>query len=325
MNDPLDDRLAALGDGPVPPLAPASDLRARGARRRTRARAALGGGAAVVVLLAGGGAYAALSGPPEQLDTASPTPSPSPTPSDAYPSCPTAPVTEPVVCYGGSYETGVPTPTPRPGKPAVSAPPATAAPSTPDSPMPSPSARPARSLTKGVLTLQDADAAEPGDWTFSGNADEGPVLDPCPGGTRYPRDADRTADASTILTAKREAGGTQVLQQVARYPSSDVAQDAAAGYVRAVRGCPSTTDEGTTTTYEVVRVTTAGPTTTYVRQATTTGDGYLGTAQYYAVQQLGDVVSVLVVGHGEDGDPGVRVAEPFAARAAARLERATTG
>ena len=45
----------------------------------------------------------------------------------------------------------------------------------------------------------------------------------------------------------------------------------------------------------------------------------------YVVQQVDDAVSVLVVGHGEDGDPGVTIARLFAAMAAERLVRVVGG
>ncbi|MCW2779202.1 MAG: hypothetical protein JWN17_2927 [Frankiales bacterium] len=315
MTDPFD-RLASFGeDGPVPPLAPPADVRARGAQRRTRTRAAVGGGVAVVVLLAGGGAYVALSRPSgtEALGVADGRGTTGLVPSSEVPEPdgPASPSVQPggrcVGVAGGACAAPEPSGDTR-GRPSAS---------------PSPLATP--SVAAGVLTVQDAQAAEPGAWTRTGAGDGHPLLDPCPGGTRYPRDTARTATGSIVLQARREAGGTDALQQVARYPSPAVARDAAAGYVRAVRGCPTSTDEGTTVTYAAVGSTTVGgAATTYVRRAVT--DAMVpGAVEYYAVQQLGDVVSVVVVGHGEDGDPGREVVEPFARQVARLLQRTVTG
>ena len=197
----------------------------------------------------------------------------------------------------------------------------------PDPPTPTttPDGRP---LTGLVLGVPEAQRAEPGSWTADGAADEGPVLDPCAGGTAYPADAQKTDDASTFLVATREAGGTDLVQQVARYRSAGAARGAWDGYRRAVEGCPTkppSGPEGSTTTHEVVGTEeAAGVRTLFVREATTC-DACSGAYAYYAVQQRADVVSVLSVAHGEDGDPGVDVVQPFAAEAAALLspERAT--
>jgi hypothetical protein len=84
MND-LD--LSALSTGPVPALAPAADVKARGEQRRNRARVALAGAAALVVV-AGAGTAVALAdrGKPDALQIANtPTPVAGPTeePTDA--------------------------------------------------------------------------------------------------------------------------------------------------------------------------------------------------------------------------------------------------
>lgn len=73
MPDPLDDQLAALGQGPVR-LAPAEAVRRRGEQRRARARAlAAGSGLAVVALLAGV-ALAAGGGGAGERDSLQPEP-----------------------------------------------------------------------------------------------------------------------------------------------------------------------------------------------------------------------------------------------------------
>lgn len=86
MADPLDDRLASLGAGPPPALAPAAAVRARGDQRRTRSRLAAGAGLAVVAVLAS----VALAGGPAGRDALQPAPvatQPAPTePSPAAPS-----------------------------------------------------------------------------------------------------------------------------------------------------------------------------------------------------------------------------------------------
>ncbi len=157
--------------------------------------------------------------------------------------------------------------------PASSAAPA-AAPST--APAGPPSASPTRPLAPPpagdlLLTTRDADRAEPGDWRREGQDVEGALLDPCEGGTAYPRDADVMDSAATVLVAEREAGGTTAVQTVARYTSRAAAQDAAAGYVRAVQGCPEEprdSPEGGTVSHAVVgRATVGGVATTYVRRA----------------------------------------------------------
>lgn len=171
-----------------------------------------------------------------------------------------------------------------------------------------------------LLTVADANAAEPGAWTRESQDVEGPLLDPCPGGTAYPRDGDRVDTAVTELVSRREAGGTSVVQTVARYRDEAAAQDAAEGYERAVRACPTKTDEGITATHEVLGTTTIdGVRTTLVRFSTTCPSECVGSYEYYAVQHRADVVSVLVVGYGEDGDPGVDVVRPFAREAAEHL------
>ncbi len=309
MTDPLHDRLSAFGaDAPVPALPGADAARTRGGQRRVRVRAGLAGTGAAVLLLAGAGAFTLLDGPGgtrSTLDIAAP--SATPTPSSVA-SPPASPSPTPSAA-------GTPSPVLR----------ASDAPSTTPSAAPSrsPSAAP-RDLTGRVLTVADADRAEPGSWTREGFADEGPVLDPCPGGTRYPRDADRLSDATTLLRSTREAGGTEVAQQVGQYPSEAVARDAAAGYLRAVRGCAERTDDKApggprTTRYEVLRTTTVGGAATSYLKRSVTCDACVGAYTYYAVQQRGDLVSVLLAAHGEDGDPGVDTVEPFAREAAARL------
>ncbi len=286
-----DDLLGPLGDGPLPPLAPAAAVRARGDQRRRRGAAVLAGATALSLVLGAAAASALLSGDERDALQARPAPSVSTSPSPASEPSPQ-----------GSPTAG---PTATPGSPAE--------------PSPTRTQR-AYEVSDLVLTTADADRAEPGDWAPNGNADEGPLLDPCPGGTAYPRDADRTGDASTVLESRREAGGTGLLQQVARYSSEAAAQDAFTGYGRAVRGCPTKTDEGTTARHEVLDESRSGGVRTLlVRFSSTCPEQCVGSYEYYAVQQRGDAVSVLVVGYGEDGDPGVDVLTPFADLEAEKL------
>jgi hypothetical protein len=92
MSDFLDDRLAALGSTPVPPLAPAELVRRRGEQRRTRARLAAGAAGLALVFAAGATAYGmSTGGDPGALQYAPPrTGQPSPAPS-------ATPATEPTV------------------------------------------------------------------------------------------------------------------------------------------------------------------------------------------------------------------------------------
>lgn len=70
MADPLDARLAALRGGPLPALAPAASVRARGDQRRARSRLAAGAAMAVVAVLAG----VALAAGPAGRDALQPAP-----------------------------------------------------------------------------------------------------------------------------------------------------------------------------------------------------------------------------------------------------------
>jgi hypothetical protein len=176
-----------------------------------------------------------------------------------------------------------------------------------------------------LLSPADADAAEPGSWREADQEGADPrLLDPCTGGTDYPRDADRVDRAATALGSSREAGDTSVVQTVARYASTSAARDAAEGYERAVRGCPSEEGgeelPGSRRTHQVVEEWSDldGVRTLYVRTEGTC-DGCSPAYGYYAVQQVGDLVSVLSVAVGEDGDPGDGLVRPFAAQVARRL------
>lgn len=324
-----DEMFRPLDDGSVPPLAPAATVRARGDQRRARSRAAFAGTGALAVALAFAGGYALVGG--EERDAVRPpvagtSPSPAVSP-PAYdengclalvPAEPGGPV--PGSCLAS------PAPT-RDAAPSVAPSPAA---STAASPQPSPTAAPRTYDVLAVLvTLQDADRAEPGSWADTTTDDDGPLLDPCAGGTDYPRDADRVSRTATTLTAVREAGGTELRQTVARYVSPAAASDAFDGYGRAVRGCPSRpVTEGppeATLTHELVETSGSGTDRTVLFRRVSSCPECSGGYEYSAVQQLDDAVSVLVVGQGEDGDAGVAIVRPFAAVVAKKLQAAVRG
>ena len=116
---------------------------------------------------------------------------------------------------------------------------------------------------------------------------------------------------------------------MARCSSAVSAGDAFDGYGRAVRGCPTrTVVEGPTeaaVTHELIGTSGSGTDRTALFLRTSTCQERSPGYGYYAVQQLDDAVSVLVVGQGEDGDPGVAVVQPFADVVAATLQAAVRG
>jgi len=194
-----------------------------------------------------------------------------------------------------------------------------AAPPVATSPTPGPSAPAPVPVQDLLLTAADAQETESGDWTRGGVDVKGPLLDPCAGGTAYPRDADIVDSAVTMLETRREAGGTTAVQTLARYSSAEAAADATGGYERAVRGCPGSTEPEAYETYGVATSEARGQTlTVIVRSARGCAVCY---AQYFAVQQRGDLVSVLSVAYGEDGDPGVASIEPYLSLVSDKLDR----
>ena len=158
---------------------------------------------------------------------------------------------------------------------------------------------------------------------------EAVLLDPCPGGTTYPRDADRTDAASVALVSDEEGAPTSLEQQVARYPSAAIARDAFEGYRRAVAACPTRTTGTVTVRHELVGSgRRGGVETLLVRWSssdTQPDAAVLCCFQYYAVQRSADAVSVLVAASGGDGDPQVALLEPFAEAAGARLATVVRG
>ena len=292
-----DDLLGPLGDGPLPPLAPAAAVRARGDQRRRRGAAALAGATALSLVLGAGAASLLLGG--EERDALQ---------ADPQPRVTSSPSAEPT-----------PTPATSPAPTQVPSPRATQQ----AAPAPTSTRRPARPATGLLLTIEDAARAEPGDWRREGQDVEGPLLDPCSGGAAYPRDADVRESAATELLSRREAGGTSVVQTVAKYDTEEAARDAAAGYERAVRACPEREGdpqvEGSGRRHEVVSEEDVEGVPTLLVRSESTCEGCVFGYAYFAVQQSGDVVSVLVAEIGEDGDPGVDLVRPFAREAARKL------
>jgi len=177
-----------------------------------------------------------------------------------------------------------------------------------------------------LLTTADARAADDRGATWRVDTITEPVLlDPCPGGTAYPRDVDRTDRASAALVSDEEGGATALQQQVARYRSEATARDAFEGYSRAVAACPTRTDGTMTVRHELVgRERRGGVDTLLVRWSSSDDQpdaAVLCCFEYYAVQLMADAVSVLVAGSGGDGDPQVDLLEPFAEAAGIRLAR----
>ena len=175
--------------------------------------------------------------------------------------------------------------------------------------------------TDALLTAEDTTSVEPGDWVVSGAPQER-LLDPCEGGTRYLTDETVEATERRGLEVRREAGGTQVDQEVYRYVSAQDAAEAVAGYRRAVEECPSEPETGIlggTRTHEGVATARDGE--LYVRVLTDC-PSCAPYPYYLAVVQVGDGVAVLSVVVGADGDPGVELAEQYAEVAAAALRRA---
>lgn len=172
-----------------------------------------------------------------------------------------------------------------------------------------------------LLTAEDTTSVEPGDWVVSGVPQER-LLDPCEGGTRYPTDEAVEATDRRGLEVRREAGGTQVDQEVYRYASAQDAAEAVAGYRRAVAECPSEPETGIlggTRTHEIVD--SAGDGKLYVRVLTEC-PSCAPYPSYLAVVQVDDGVAVLSVVVGEDGGTGLGLAVSYAEVAAAALRRA---
>jgi len=199
---------------------------------------------------------------------------------------------------------------------------------------PAPSTAPSYELADAAFTPEDLARVEAGAWDYLDVVtDDGLLLDPCPGGTTYPSDVDRVARSSAGLVLLREAGGTEVVQQLARYVDVTAATEAFDGYRRAVEGCPVKPVEGLPDQvfrHEVLESSDDDGLRSVLVRAKTGCDAscaggafYLGFS-YFAVQQVGDAVVLTRVAVGEDGDPGLDDALPFFAAAQDRL-RDTVG
>ncbi len=311
-----DDLFSSFDREPLPPLADASAVRARGDQRRRRSRAALAGagGVAIVLALALGVALTGGDTRDELVPAATPTSAPPSTSPSPPPSATPAPSLSPSL-----------SPSPAPAAPstgprATPSPAGSAPPAVPSSAPPSPVA-PATEPSALLLTPADAGRSLGGTWARTGPVPAGsePLLDPC-GGTRYPRDADRTTRASTTLETTGEMTDG-LLQTIARYSSEAAATDAAEGYERAVRGCPLRKDspESSGRRYEVVAEYTAAGVPTKVIRTSLECFACIYGYEYYAVQRHRDLVSVTVFGQEADGDPGLDQTRRWAEAAARRL------
>jgi hypothetical protein len=176
-----------------------------------------------------------------------------------------------------------------------------------------------------LLTPREADEAESGYWQRIGEGDGGTLLDPCNGGTPYPRDRERREQAGVELTAEREVGATELVQQAALYRSSASAAAAFDDLAAAVARCPERADAptgGGVTRHEIA----AEEVRDGVRSLLVRQDGRCPgcspTSTYYVVQQVEDAVAVLRVTGGRTGSDGLSQARAFADVLAQRLAAA---
>lgn len=305
----LDARLAALGATMPPGLPGADAARRRGDQRRRHTQFGAAGAGAVVVagaLMAGfalGGGGTDRVSIPDRADQPTATASPS---TSTSPSVSASPSTS------ASPESSVSP------LPASSAPSPAAGASTATTPSPVPPTAVAVPVRQLLLTTTDAQRAEAGNWSAEKTPNQLPLLNPCQGGTAYPQDANRTDTADAAVSAKREAdGGTTVRQSLARYRDAASAAQATRGYERAVRACPGGNTEQDRRTDSVVSSGTRNGVFTVVVRAAQ--EPFY--AQYFAVQQRGNLVSVLSVAYGSDGDPGVESIQPYLPVVADKLAR----
>lgn len=269
MPEPLDDRLAGLRSTPVPPLAPAAAVRARGDRRRSRHRAAL---AAAAALAAVGvlGAVALSAGGSAKPDSLQPAPFAS----------------EPA----GATAMPAPSPLldPEPS-PVMKEPP------------PAPWA-----MTEAFLPPEAAGEAEQPGWTVTSQLDpqDGPVADPCREGSA-PLAEEVVEVVGRAMGSSREVGGSNLAQEVYRYSSPQSAADAFAVYEERYARCAEVPDdqapEGQTIRSEVVD---RAPDRLLVRRIPCMSGGCTDHfSTYEMVVRVQDAVTVVAYAIAEDGDP----------------------
>lgn len=303
--DPLDDRLAALGRGPTPPLAAPAAVRARGDRRRRRQQLALACAAVLAAGTLGGGVALLTGGGQDALRTAGPPTSTPPATSAATPEddcvVPEVP-SEPGVYYDGAYcstleleleppEQAEPEPTPLP-------------------PPPEPSEQPAAwEPAAAFLSPQQAGQVELPGWAVDGEhvPGDGPLLDPCGDGAFM---GDPVALSERALRSERETGGSRLVQQVVRYAGETEAAAAFDAFSAKVQECPQAPGldgpDGDVTRFEVAGQGAVDGARTLLVQLRTCHpehgclDSY---RSYLMLVQHGDGLTDAYYGLGEDGDP----------------------
>jgi hypothetical protein len=186
--------------------------------------------------------------------------------------------------------------------------------SRPTSPTPSahhPGGRTRLEPAAAFLPPEAAAAAELPGWRVDQAYEPaaGPLLDPC-GGDPFPRADDVAASGERALGSQREAGGSELVQEVFRYSSSEAAADALAAYAAAVERCPDRASpqspEGYTERHSAVEQTEGGGVRQLlVRRQPCLPEGRCPAhfSSYLLAAQAGDGLTVAAYAIGEDGDP----------------------
>jgi hypothetical protein len=316
----LDHRLADLRDGGVPALATAAHVRAHGDRLRRRRSAALAGAMVLLVGAIGSGvAVLTQGGGRDALSTAD-APSAGPLDCEQALGVDDPPQDGDVVVFGGAYrsvlecrfddEPELPVPEPEncppPSGPEPGALVCTTAPQDAGS----------TDWDAGAafLTPEQASAAEMPGWAVLPAYEPSafPLLDPCPDQDLRLSES-QTGGRERAMASEREAGGSQIVQEVARYVSSAAAAQVVQEYVEELARCPRgpVGDDGLLTTYQLVLDETFGDARQLlVRRVpcdTTQPDGQeLCMSQfstYLLVAQQADGVTVVDYAIADDGDP----------------------
>lgn len=296
MTDPLDhldERLAALGSSPVPPLLAGSEVRARGEQRRRRQRAVLVCAAVVAAAAVGGSASLALDASRDDaLRVADPTTSPTSEPTPTPTSSPTP--------------SASPTATAAPGPSASSSPTASPRAASPAPPSASPSAQ-AWSPATGFLSPAAASKAEMPGWFVEDDhpprLDPGPVVDPCDTNAYAAAPADA---AERAMSSLRESGGSGLVQRVSRFADTASASAVFSELVAAFSRCPQQpADDGGSFRYAVEQ--TSGEDrnrTALVSAEQCAPEGCVsGYRSYVLLVQSGDGISEVYYGVSEDSTP----------------------